>query len=157
VFVSLVGDVACSRAGVSRLTSYGVSLAIGFGATLALMLALPWRASIAEVSVAVLAYGAWWFVYINLVQALESSLRIRLLGEVRKAGGNMSRAALETQYNDALLLRLRLDRLRSCGAVVEREGRLHVASSGLKKLAGFFGVLKKVLIGRTSEFGGPTA
>jgi hypothetical protein len=155
MFVALVADVLASRAGASRMASYGTSLGTGFSATLGLPLLLLSCASLATMSIAILAFGAWWFVFLNLAQALESSLRVRLLGEVRAAGGRLSRSALEARYSDASLLRLRLDRLRTHGAVVERDERLHVTSSGLKILAGFFRSLKKVLIGRTSEFGAP--
>ena len=102
-----------------------------------------------------LAYGAWWFILLSLVQALESSLRVRLLGEIRAAGGRMRLDVLESRYSDRVLLRLRLDRLLGDGAVVEREGRLFLASRGLKVIAAFFRLLKQVLIGRSSEFEAP--
>lgn len=153
---ALVGDVAASRLGAGRLASYGVSLVAGFCATLLLMCFLP-RLAWPTVVIALLAYGAWWFAFLNLVQSLESSLRVKILGAVRASGGRITRAALAEQYNDQRLLRLRLDRLRTSAAVTEHDGRLHVASPGLKAIAGFFRLLKKLLIGTTSEFGAPPA
>jgi hypothetical protein len=152
--LALVGDVAASRLGAGRVASYGTSLLTGFCATLLLVSLLPggeWP----TVVISLLAYGAWWFAFLNLVQSLESSLRVRILGAVRASGGRITRLALATQYNDRRLLGLRLQRLRTSGAVVERDGRLHVVSPGLKAIAGLFRVLKMLLIGRTSEFGVP--
>ncbi len=155
--LALAGDVAASRLGAARVSAYATSLIVGFCATLAFALCLPSRSGAATIAVALLAYGAWWFSFLNLVQALESSLRVKLLGAVRAAGGRISRAGLAEHYNDGGLLRLRLDRLRASGTVRENDGRLLVVSPGLRAIAGFFRLLKKVLIGRTSEFGAPSA
>lgn len=155
--LALLGDVVGSRVGLSRVAAYGMSLFIGLLGTLLWLLALATSASLGTTLIAVFAYCAWWFAFLNLVQALESSLRVRLLEEVRDAGGRIGRSDLAARYNDDGLLRLRLARLHSRGAVVEREGRLFVASSGLKAIAAVFRVLKKALVGRVSEFGAPTA
>jgi hypothetical protein len=149
--LALCGDVAGSRAGLARVSAYGLSLLTGFAGVVAWLLLA--KASLGTALTALFAYAAWWFAFLNLVQALESSLRARLLGEVRAAGGRMARATLEARYNDNGLLRLRLSRMQARGAVVERDGRLFVASSGLKAIAGLFRFLKLALLGRTSEFG----
>ena len=153
---ALAGDVAASRMGARRLASYGISLIAGFCATLLLICFLR-RVEWPTVVLALFAYGAWWFAFLNLVQSLESSLRVKILGAVRASGGRIARAALAEQYNDQRLLCLRLERLRASGAVTEHNGRLHVVSPGLKAIAAFFRFLKKLLIGRTSEFGAPSA
>ena len=155
--LALAGDVAASRLGAARLSSYATSLVVGLCATLAFALCLRSPNGTATILIALLAYGAWWFAFLNLVQALESSLRVKLLGAVRAAGGRISRAGLAEHYNDNGLLRLRLARLRSSGAVRENDGRLLVVSPGLKAIAGFFRLLKKLLIGKTSEFGATSA
>lgn len=154
--MALVADVAASRAGASRVKAYAASLVAGLCATFGLLLLLPIQTAVATFGIAFLAYGAWWFTFLNLVQSLESSLRVRLLGEVRAAGGRISLAMLEARYNDDTLLCLRLDRLRAHGSVTESAGRLRVASPGLKAIAGFFRFLKRTLLGRISEFGAPT-
>ncbi len=154
--LALAGDVAASRLGAARLLAYATSFVVGLCTTLGFVFGLQPRIEAATALIALLAYGAWWFAFLNLVQALESSLRVKLLGAVRAAGGQISRATLWVHYNDDGLLRLRLDRLRASGAVSENDGRLHVVSPGLKAIAGLFRFLKTVLIGRTSEFGAPT-
>jgi hypothetical protein len=151
VFFALLFDVLASRAGLSRVASYGVSL-VGGAVVSIVAAAVLLQGSPAAFAVAVLAYGAWWFIALNLIQALESSLRVRLLREVMASDGRIPIARLEARYNDRSLLGLRLRRLRASMAVVERDGRLFVASAGLRAIAGFFRLLKKICIGRLSEF-----
>jgi hypothetical protein len=152
VICALLFDVLSSRAGLSRVASYGVSLA-GGAVVCVTAAALLGRSALAAFAIALLAYGAWWFIALNLIQALESSLRVRLLREVMAMGGRIPVARLADRYNDRALLGLRLSRLRAAEAVVEREGRLFVTSAGLRAVAGFFRLLKKICIGRLSEFG----
>src|SRR5436190_7110107 len=128
---ALAGDVAASRLGARRLTSYGTSFIVGFCAMSLGLLFLP-NAGWPTTVIALLAYGAWWFAFLNLVQSLESSLRVKILGALQASGGRIIRSALAEQYNDHRLLGLRLQRLRASGAVIEQNGRLHVVSPGLK-------------------------
>lgn len=148
---ALLFDVFSSRAGLSRIASYGVSLAGGAIVSIVAAAVLG-KGSPAAFAIALVAYGAWWFIALNLIQALESSLRVRLLREVMASGGRIPLARLETSYNDRSLLGLRLSRLRGAGAVIERDGCLFVVSPGLRAVAGFFRLLKKICIGRLSEF-----
>lgn len=157
LLMALAADVVASRAGASRVMAYATSLVIGLCCTLVFSLLLPFRVSLVEALIGLIAYGAWWFSFLNLVQALESSLRVRLLAEVRAAGGRISLAELTQRYDDATLLRMRLQRLRAGGAVVEQDGRLHVVSPGLRTIAGFFRFLKRILVGQSSEFEAPSA
>ena len=139
---ALLFDILSSRAGLSRLASYGVGLAGGAVLSIAAVAILA-KGSPAAIVVALLAYGAWWFIALNLIQALVSSLRVRLRIPITR---------LEARYNDHSLLGLRLSRLRGAGAIVERDGRLFVVSPGLRAVAGFFRLLKKICVGRISEF-----
>jgi hypothetical protein len=151
MFFALLIDILSSRAGLSRVASYATGLVGGAAFSIAATAILA-KGSMAGTLIAVLAYGAWWFIALNLIQALESSLRVRLLREVMDAGGRIPIAELEVRYNDRSLLGLRLSRLRAAGAVIERSGRLFVASPGLRAVAAVFRLLKKACVGRTSEF-----
>jgi hypothetical protein len=154
IVAALIADVGASRCGISRPFSYGCSLAAGLVVCFGVVTTLAQEFTWAIFAIAVVAYCAWWFAFLNMVQALESSLRVKLLGQIRAMGGEMNVELLESRYSDSVLLRLRLDRLRSNGAIVERDGRLYVKSAGLKYISLLFRTLKKVLIGRTSEFEG---
>ena len=152
--VAALIDLIAGRLGVSRPLCYLLSLVSGAVACVvcSAQLAPPfWHQN---TLVALLAYGSWWYVFLNIVQALESSLRVRLLREVDAAGGSISRAKLSEIYSNEALISLRRDRLIAGGAIVVQNGRMFVKSAGLKAIAAFFDVLKKIYLGRTSEFHG---
>ncbi|MFC3674874.1 hypothetical protein [Ferrovibrio xuzhouensis] len=148
---AVAGDIVAARLGAGRVKCYVLSLLTGLAATFVAIwyqqLALP------DAIIALLLYGAWWFAFLNLIQSLHSSLRVRLLYELRAAGGSMPMARLQQIYNDDLIVRMRLARLQSNGSVVERTGRLHVRSASLMAVVGTFRLLKIALLGRPSEFG----
>ena len=153
--IAVLADLGSARLSLSRATCYIVSLIFGILATLIAVVLMSPSDRIAALAIAVLAYGSWWYAFINLVQSLESSLRVRLLGEIRAAGGSMSVGTLQSIYNDSFLLRLRLERLITSGAVIERDGRLFVNSRGLVVIACTFNFMKMILLGRLSEFERP--
>lgn len=146
-----IADVLASRAGVSRVAAYAISLAIGLAT--ALLAAFVVSGDISSLWVAIISYAAWWFIALNVIQALQSSLRIQILREVRQSGGRIRMEHLPARYNDESLLALRLRRLVDSGAVAQRDGRLYVASSGLRCLTALFMALKKLYTGHASEFG----
>jgi hypothetical protein len=147
--------VEALRLGTTQVRAYVLSLTVGASVTLVsigMFVYLLERTQIWSALIALALYGSWWFILLNFVQTSESSMRVRLLREFMAAGGALSREALAARYNDELVLRLRLDRMREAGAVVERGGRLFVASGQLRLLARFFRYLKIVMTGRRSEF-----
>ena len=148
---AILTDVLASRAGRSSAAAYALSFAIGLVTTLIVAFAVardPWALGIATLS-----YAAWWFIALNVIQAMQSSLRVQILREVRRSGDRLPTEDLLARYNDASLLELRLRRLQDSGAVRTRDGRLYVASAELRCLALLFTTLKRLYTGRTSEFG----
>jgi hypothetical protein len=155
---SVIGHVIASRAGVGVLQAYARSLLTGFAAVFAALARVYIDRSGADgwlAAVAILLFASWWFIFLNLVQAMESSIRVQLIREMLAGGRSISRAQLAQSYNDGRLVRLRLDRLLEAGSVVERHGHLFVASATTYRLARFFRFLKLMLIGRPSEFYDP--
>jgi hypothetical protein len=158
---AILTDIVISRLGMSRTAAYGASLLGGLVATiLALLLGARIAAlsttGFGDIALALLLYGAWWFILLNFIQAFDSSLRVQLLAMVNDAGGRLPRGELFRHYNDQVLLELRLARLLKQGYVIERESRLFVASKPLKLLALFFRALKIALLRRRSEFDRPS-
>jgi hypothetical protein len=154
---AILTDIVISRLGAGRTTAYGASLLGGLAAMIpGLLLGARVPAIGAmengDIALALLLFGAWWFIALNFIQSFDSSLRVRLLTMVNDAGGRLSCTELYRHYNDQVLLEMRLARLMKGGYVIEREGRLFVASTKLKQLALFFRVLKVVLLRRRSEF-----
>jgi hypothetical protein len=86
------------------------------------------------------------------VQSAQSSLRVSIVRQIRAHRGRMAQAALNVEYNDATLIRMRLQRLTQSGAVVARDGRYYVASASTLVLARFFLWMKLFAFGQSSEF-----
>jgi hypothetical protein len=99
-----------------------------------------------------LLFCAWWFVFLNFFQSSQSSLRVNILRHIAVNGGRLDRSQLFVKYNDAALIRLRVERLLEGGGIVERNGRYFVVSRGLRAMARFFWLLKMLIMGRPSEF-----
>jgi hypothetical protein len=103
----------------------------------------------------------WLLAYVALVYAYvfgffnlgESARRIRLLIELRAAGPQgLTREELLAAYNADMIVRARLARLLSAGQVVQRDGRYHVGSPLMLRLARTLVFLKRVYLGAPSEF-----
>ena len=155
MIAALIGHVFVSRAGAGRIQAYGLSLLAGIVVTvlLCVLAASGGVIDAATAAIVLLLFCSWWFIFfLNFVQAMESSIRVNLLREMRTSGGSMSRAQLESRYNDARLVKLRLERLIAGGAVVESDGRLKVTSPASLRLARVFRLLKMMLLGKQSEF-----
>jgi hypothetical protein len=152
--VAIVAHVVASRAGAGIVWSYIWSLIAGFLATaLPCSMALMWNTfSGWAVLTALLLFGSWWFIFLNIAQAMESSIRVQLVRELLASGGSLPYAQLLDRYNDEGLVRLRLQRLVAGGTVIQREGRLFLQSRPTYLLARFFRLLKVALFGKRSEF-----
>lgn len=153
--VAIVAHVVVSRAGAGPLRAYARSLLAGAIFTaLACSLALSQSAIDGwVVATTVLLFCSWWFIFfLNILQAMESSIRVNLIREILANGGSIPRARLDERYNDGKLIKLRLERLLAGGVITEREGKLFVTSASSRFLARFFKLLKVILIGKESEF-----
>jgi len=137
------------------------SLMIGFicGLVVVMMLA-GWAAGRMEISVAdrigyllldLLTYLALAFGYFNFVNLTVASLRIRLLEELRAAGGGLPAGALMATYDSRQVVALRLDRLVRGGHLVENAGRLHVGRRPFLIVARIFDTLHWFIIGRGKQ------
>ena len=150
-----IGHILASRAGAGRIRGYGVSLLSGI-VVMAMLCGMTVSRRIIDVetaAISLLGFCSWWFIFfLNFVQAMESSIRVNLLREMRANGGSMSRVQLESRYSDMRLVQLRLERLVAGGAIAEREGRFTVTSPSSLRVARLFRLLKMVLLGRQSEF-----
>lgn len=140
-----------TRLHAKRVAGYGLSLLAGIVATGLLTFLLVSEGE-ANVLAPILLFASWWFIFLNFVQTSQSSLRVHVLRELMQEGRAIGRAALEERYNNRALVLLRLQRLLSGGAVVERDGSYFVKSWSLKFLARFFRLLKIAILGRPSEF-----
>src|SRR5438093_603999 len=124
VLVAVVVQVMALRAGMAYVRSCAAGLGLGSLAIVAAAAALIvidrgeylWPALSALV-----LFASWWFIFLNFIQASQSSIRVQIL-RLLLAQNPMHMSELLTRYNDHALLRLRLDRLMDGGAVVRRDG-----------------------------------
>jgi hypothetical protein len=137
------------------------TLAVGFGAGLA-VLALSsaavylltaagegfgWR-----LASALLIYASGSFVFLCLVAASETSVRIELLRNLSRRGG-MTGAELDALYDNESLVRRRLNRLLEAGAIRKANERYQLVSTSLLFIARLFVAAKVMIYGVNNEFG----
>jgi hypothetical protein len=150
--VSVLFDLAIARFSGSRMTGYVVSLLSTLLGLPPVIIFVSEATDIFHILVA-LGFGLmWWFIYLNVAQAVESSLRIRMLLEISDNGGTLPLEQLKTIYSDDKLIRLRLNRLTQGGAVVRENDRWYLRSAKLRTAAHFFTSLKRSMLGKGSQF-----
>ena len=94
------------------------------------------------------SYLALAFGYFNFVNLTVASLRIRLLEEIREAGGLLPTNTLKTAYNSREVVANRLQRLLQGGHLIEKNGRLHSGRLPFLIVARIFDSLRWFIIGR---------
>jgi hypothetical protein len=101
----------------------------------------------------VVLYTSGAFLCFNVVNVSESSIRVRILRELRKSPKPLSEAGLLEIYNDRMIIESRLARLLDSGhaELLGRRYRL-LPTTPLLQLATAMRLLKQVLLRRTSEF-----
>jgi len=125
----------------------GLLTVIGLGAVALTRLELPIADRLSLLGLSLVAYLALSFGYFNFVNMNLTSLRIRMLLELRDAGGDLSEERLASCYNTDQVIALRMARLIRGGHLVERDGRLTVGKRRFLFLARCFDVLRQVILG----------
>ncbi|WP_025900142.1 hypothetical protein [Sneathiella glossodoripedis] len=145
-------DVLVARITQNRVTGFKASLCltplISAGLTL-------WLSEDADLYYFLITLGIalmWWFIYLNIAQSLESSLRIKILFEIFERGGRMKVNELKEIYNDTRLINIRIDRLKKHKAIHSFDGKLFLSSTKLKIAASFFLFLKQAILRQSSQF-----
>ena len=99
-----------------------------------------------------LTYGALSYCYFNFVNLGQSSIRIRLYAEIAASGQGVSIAEMAREYNEEALMKMRLQRLRESGDIVEKDGRYFVGRSRLVFIGHVIFGAKRFILGKDSEF-----
>ena len=146
--LAVIADMLTARFCRARTRGYlSAFAAVLAGTPLALLLLNP----SADIPTHLIALGfslMGWAVYVNLAQALESSLRIRILRDIGAQGGFIAAQSLQEKYNDAILIGIRIQRLEDAGIIKRTGGRLHLISRKLDLPAKIFEILRLMLVGR---------
>jgi hypothetical protein len=93
-------------------------------------------------------YLALAFGYFNFVNLGIASLRIRMLEELRDAGGRAPMNRLLTLYNSDVVASVRIQRLVAGGHLVEHDGHLSIGHHRFLAVARIFDLLRWLIIGR---------
>lgn len=93
------------------------------------------------------AYLALAYGYFNFVNLNMTSLRIRILLELRESPDGLTTAGLRELYRPDYLIQRRIDRLTAQGYLAEQDGRFRLRGRGLLHLARAITALKWVVLG----------
>jgi hypothetical protein len=97
-------------------------------------------------------YGALSYCYFGVVGLGETSIRIRIYGEIAATSAGMSNADIERLYSEGVFAAMRLRRLLESGDIVERDGRYFAGKNKLIHAAKIMFAAKQFLLGKKSEF-----
>jgi hypothetical protein len=97
-------------------------------------------------------YGCAAFLFFNFINAGESSIRIRILRELRAMEPPLTVTALLRVYNDLVILDTRLGRMIGNRQIECADGRYRLVARTLLRPARLFRFLKWLLLRRISEF-----
>lgn len=92
------------------------------------------------------------YITFHIINAGESSIRVRLIREIGSSGG-LTEAGLMARYNDQVILDSRLDRLIEAGKVKRSGDHYHLVGTTFSAVSHVFTLTKRLLFCRDSEFG----
>ncbi|HLN38113.1 MAG TPA: hypothetical protein VK337_10050 [Xanthobacteraceae bacterium] len=93
-----------------------------------------------------LAFGFWAFLNLNI-----TSLRIRILRELVRAGGSLALSDMPVLYSGAERLRRRLERLENGGQIVCKDGRWRLRSWQVLAIARCVEALRNLILPRSAR------
>lgn len=92
------------------------------------------------------SFGFWAFLNLNM-----TSLRIRVLREILRSDGAITRAELHRRYSPGEFLRRRLARLRHYGHLRFHEGHYYLGSRNLLYISYFLDTLRLLILPEISR------
>ena len=149
---AVAADVLTVRMARNRVLGYISSFVVTLVATPGLVVFLSDKVDIYFIVITSGVALLWWFVYLNIAQAIESSLRIRLLFEIRRQGNSIPINNLCLIYNDTLLIDIRIKRMEENKALLFDGRGWRLNSQKLRNMASLFTFLKKIMLNRTNQF-----
>jgi hypothetical protein len=93
-----------------------------------------------------LAFGFWAFLNLNI-----TSLRIRILRELLRAGGSIDLADMPVLYTGAERLHRRLERLENGGQIMRKDGRWRLRSWQVLAIARCVEALRNLILPRSAR------
>lgn len=141
----LLNTLAASGVGGLAILALAEMAAVFSGQSISDML-------IAAVLVDAPVFGALAYGYANFVNLGQSSVRVRIYRELLRLPDGVAIETLRAEYDEREMLRARLERLVSAGDLRQEGDIYHSGKSRLQHIATVIFGLKKLVLGRHSEF-----
>lgn len=100
-------------------------------------------------------YGALSYCFFNFANLGQSSIRVRIYARIANQASGVSATDLAADYNEASLMKMRLQRLVEGGDVVLRDGRYLLGRQRFVPIAHSIFAIKRFVLKKASEFPAP--
>ena|SRR5437764_244539 len=97
-------------------------------------------------------YAALSYCFFNFANLGQSSIRVRIYAKVAARSGGVSVLEIAREYNEAMLLEMRLQRLVESGDLALRDGRYFLGRKRFVPIARVIFWIKRLILGKVSEF-----
>ena len=97
-------------------------------------------------------YAALSYCFFNFANLGQSSIRVRIYAKVAARADGVSVLEIAREYNEAMLMEMRLQRLVESGDLVLRDGRYFLGRTRFVPIAKVIFWIKRLILGKVSEF-----
>jgi hypothetical protein len=97
-------------------------------------------------------YAALSYCFFNFANLGQSSIRVRIFARIAARSDGVSVAEIARDYNEAMLMEMRLQRLVESGDLVLRDGRYFLGRTRFVPIAKVIFGIKRLILGKVSEF-----
>lgn len=136
---------------IVRASLFGLLVVFVIGGSLATKMTAGLADATASMIVNTATYAALSFGYFSFVNLSLTSLRIRMLQELRDVGGKLSLDGLHAIYDNDEMIAIRIKRLLDGGHLVQRENRLYSKPGVFLAIARLFDGLRWFILGNRSS------
>jgi hypothetical protein len=97
-------------------------------------------------------YAALSYCFFNFANLGQSSIRVRIYARVAARADGVSVAEIARDYNEAMLIEMRVQRLMESGDLLLRDGRYFLGRNRFVPIARLIFGIKRLILGKVSEF-----
>ena len=97
-------------------------------------------------------YAALSYCFFNFANLGQSSIRVRIYARVAAQPDGVSVSEIAREYNEAMLMEMRLQRLVESRDLVLRDGRYFLGRTRFVPIAKVIFGIKRLILGKVSEF-----
>jgi hypothetical protein len=97
-------------------------------------------------------YGALSYCFFNFANLGQSSIRVRIYARIMGRPEGVSVSDIAKEYNEPMLMEMRLQRLLESGDLTLTEGRYFLGRTRFVPIAHTIFWIKRLILGKLSEF-----